>query len=77
LVSLQPAHTWRQIHAFRKDACEHEGENKDEFQEERNVFLYMSWRAHLVTGNDPLHILMRSSFSLPFSQFGLKGLDSQ
>lgn len=32
---------------------------------------------HLVTGNDPLHILMRMFFCWPFSQIGLKGLDSQ
>lgn len=32
---------------------------------------------HLVTGNDPLHILMRMFFCWPFSEIGLKGLDSQ
>lgn len=32
---------------------------------------------HLVTGNDPLHILMRMFSCWPFSQNGLKGLDSQ
>lgn len=32
---------------------------------------------HLVTGNDPLRILMRVFFCWPFSQIGLKGLDSQ
>lgn len=32
---------------------------------------------HLVPGHDPLQILMRIFFSWPFSQVGLKGMDSK